>query len=138
MLYSICMGVCWDLFLQILLSVHENSCIRNALHKPILHRRYIDDTIFSFKINTNIKEFVNFSDIQHLNIKFTCEEEIEGCIPFISISLHCCLKNTCTTVYRKATFTGLYINYESNISAINKLLIIWSFLCCANHLRTNL
>ena len=47
-------------------------------------------------------EFVNFLNCQHPNMKFTFEEEIDGCIPFIGRNLHRCLGNSLqkNNVYR--------------------------------------
>ena len=57
---------------------------------------------------------------------------------FIGINLHRYLGNIYTTVYRKATFTGLYVNYKSNIPATFKSSIVWSLMFCAYYCNTNL
>ena len=56
------------IFTNIFMSTHESLWLKNAQYKPILYRRYIDDTFLVFKSNANIKKFVNFLNIQHPNI----------------------------------------------------------------------
>ena len=100
-----------SIFANIFMLAHEISWLKNTPYKLILYRRYIDDTFLVFKSNTNIKKIENFLNIQRPNIKFTFKEEIDGCILFIGINLHCYLGNTYTTVYTKAMFKGLYVHY---------------------------
>ena len=41
--------------------------------KPVLYRRYVDDTFLLFENESNIDLFLQFLNSQHPNISFTCD-----------------------------------------------------------------
>ncbi|XP_069977196.1 uncharacterized protein [Penaeus vannamei] len=96
-----------------------NDCPANF--KPILYRRYMDDTFLLFNDPSHINPFLSYLNSQHPNIKFTCETEQNNKLSFLdtSITFH----NNCfyTSTYRKPTFTGLGLHYLSYIPHIYKL-----------------
>ena len=94
-----------------------------------------------FEPSADIKDFVTFLNSQQLNLRFTYEEEIDGYLPFIGITIVHDINKPgflSTKVYRKLTFTGLYTNFNSNIPALFKLTVVWSLLHRAYQLSTNL
>ena len=107
-----------------------------------LYRRYVDDTFLIFEPTADIKDFVTFLNSQHPNLRFTYEEEIDGYLPFVGITIFHDINKPgflSTKVYRKPTFTGLYTNFNSNVPALFKLAVVWSLLHRAYQLlSTNL
>ena len=43
--------------------------------KPVLYRRYVDDTFLVFRDSTHVNKFLEYLNRQHPKIKFTCELE---------------------------------------------------------------
>jgi hypothetical protein len=50
---------------------------------------------------------------QHPNIKFTIEHEVKNRLPFLDTCVIRTVNGYKTTVYRKKTFTGMYLNWNS-------------------------
>ena len=92
-----------------------NNCPENF--KPILYRRYVDDTFLIFKERSHIDEFCNYLNSKHPNIHFTKEYENEGKLSFLDVNV--CKEERGETmgfnfnIFRKGTFTGLGMNYLS-------------------------
>jgi hypothetical protein len=86
-----------------------------ASFKPILYKRYMDDTFVLFKNKDQSSKFLNYINEFHPNIKFTIENEENNCLPFLDILVE---RNPqfpkfITSIYRKKTFTGLSLNFYS-------------------------
>ena len=93
----------------------EEKWLENCPHdfKPLLYRRYVDDTFLIFNSPDHVALFLNFLNSRHINIEFTCDLENNKSLPFLD--LHVKRQESCftTTIYRKATFTGLLSKFES-------------------------
>ena len=83
--------------------------------KPILYKRYMDDTFVLFENKDQSLKFLNYINEFHSNIKFTIENETNNCISFLDILVerHPQHPKFITSVYRKKTFTGLSLNFYS-------------------------
>ena len=104
--------------------------------KPIYYRRYVDDSFVIFKAREHAQQFLHYLNAQHNNIKFTCETERNGVLPFLDVNIR---RAECfhTSVYRKPTFTGLYTNFSSFIPDkykvnLAKSLFYRSYKICSN------
>ena len=75
------------IFANIFMSAYEQTWLEEAPVKPLSYRRYVDDTFLIFEPTANIKDFVTFLNSQHPNLRFTYEEEIDGYLPFIGITI---------------------------------------------------
>ena len=64
---------------NIFLCYHEKIWLQNcpSEFKPVIYRRYVDDTFPFFRSKYHIEKFRNYSNRQHKNIKFTSETENE-------------------------------------------------------------
>ena len=71
------------------LCFHENiwlsDCPENF--KPILYRRYVDDTFLLFKHKSHIELFLNYLNNKHSRIKFTCEVEESSSLNFLDLKI---------------------------------------------------
>ena len=68
--------------------------------------------------------FLVYLNGKHPNIKFTIETEKDKKLPFLDVLITSNNGNFETSVYRKMTFTGLFMNYRSFLPEIYKLGLI--------------
>jgi len=90
--------------------------------------RYVDDIFATLKDKTTANSILDFLNKQHPNIKFTIEKEESNSLPFLDTRVVRNVGKYTTTIYRKKTFTGVYLNWRSltarkyKIGLINCLL----------------
>ena len=79
----------------------------------IVYKRYIDYIFVIFNSYLQLLKFVGYMNHQHPNIKFTFEVEKNNNFPFLDIKI--CRENNqlTTSVFRKPTFFGVFINFDS-------------------------
>ena len=105
--------------------------------KPVIYRRYVDDTFLLFRWNNHIEKFRNYLNRQHKHIKFTSEIEIENSILFLDIKITRDNDKFLTSVYRKLTFSGVFTNFGSLISKSYKYNLLFTLLHGAFKLCSN-
>ena len=79
---------------------------------PLTYKRYVDDTSFFHSCD----EFNNFLvKLNHLHpsLKFIYETERDDMLPFLDVLVHEHADHFSTSVYRKPTFKGLYMRWNS-------------------------
>ena len=105
---------------NLFLAYHERNWLENCpvSFKPILYKRYVDDCFLAFKRRDHAELFLNYLNQQHRNIKFTMEEEENNKINFLDCTLTKSENGNTTSiifnVFRKLTFTGLGMNFQSH------------------------
>ena len=100
-----------------------------------LYARYMDDIIMSIKrahITTKLSEINNL----HPMLKFTIEYEVNGELPFLDMKLLNENGSLSSTWYRKATDTGLMLNYHALAPRRYKKSVVAGFAhriyrCCS-------
>ena len=105
--------------------------------KPLLYKRFVDDTFLLFENEDQIPKFLSYLNSRHKNIKFTVEHEKDNSLPFLDTLVVRDGNHISTSVFRKATFTGLGTNFLSFIPEqfkINsiKTLLFRGFKVCSN------
>jgi hypothetical protein len=87
--------------------------------------RYVDDIFILIKDLANMDKVLNFINNFHKNIKFTYEIEKDFILPFLDVKI---LRREnvgfIISVYRKKTFTGVYLNWNSLTSRRYKIGLI--------------
>ena len=82
--------------------------------KPLLYRRYVDDVFLIFSSQSEMHNFFDWMNIQHVNIRFTKEIESNNTLPFLDVLVKREPKGCIsTTIYRKPTFAGVYLKWDS-------------------------
>ena len=102
-------------FANLFLCFHENNWLQNCplQFKPKLYRRYVDDTFLIFSDPSHIPLFLTYLNSQHPNINFTYEMEKDCTLNFLDVTINRKNNSFCTSVYRKSTFTGLGLRFDS-------------------------
>ena len=108
----------------------ENIWLQNcpSHFKPIVYRRFADDTFLLFRSKNHVEKFRNYLNKQHKNIKFTSEIEENGSLSLLDIKISRENNKFVTSVYRKPTFTGVFTNFQSFVPDIYKRGLIETLL----------
>ena len=96
--------------------------------KPVVYKRYVDDIFVLFKSKEHLKLFVNYMNSKHRNIKFTFETEDSNNFSFLDVKITRQNKRFVTSIFRKATFSGVFTNYDSFISDTYKIGLVHTLL----------
>ena len=96
---------------------HEKIWLQNcpSKFKPVIYRRYVDDTFLLFRLKHHIEKFRNYFSRQHKNIRFTSETENENSMSLLDIKISRDSNKFTTSVYRKLTFGRVFTNFGSFI-----------------------
>ena len=111
---------------NVFLCHHETKWLDNCPQefKPVLYRRYVDDCFLLFKDMSHVDMFHNYLNSQHERMKFTCEVEENGSLPFFDVLVSKENGYFNTSVYRKTTNAGLGMKFNSAISNKYKFNLI--------------
>ena len=99
-------------FAGIIMVELENSIVPKLHSHLQFWKRYADDT-FTIVKEGSISHVLQQLNSFHPNIQFTFEIESSGRIPFLEFLIIRKKSKIETTVYRKSTDTGIYLNWFS-------------------------
>ena len=118
------------------LCFHEQLWLDNCPleFKPILYKRYVDDTFILFENQSHCIKFLDYLNSQHPNIKFTKQEEVNNEISFLDVLVKRYNNKFFTSLFRKNTFTGLGSNFFSFCPPIFKINAIKTLIYRAYHI----
>ena len=92
--------------------------------KPFICLRYVDDTFVSFRSRSNALSFFDKLNQLHSSLTFTMEEENNGQLAFLDVLVERRDSSFLISVYRKPTFTVLYLSWHSLAPKSKKLNLI--------------
>ena len=96
---------------------------------PPTHSRRCVDYIFSnFNNSFEAKEFFNYINTSHPNIKFAMEPEVEKIIPFLDFLIDNSLNFLKSSINHKSSYSGLLLNFTRFISRFYKIGLINSLI----------
>ena len=100
---------------NLFLAYHEEKWLKECpvQFKPKFFRRYVDDVFLLFDNRDQVKKFLRYLNSRHRNIRFTYEEEQNDTLAFLDIKITRGPEGFTTSVYRKKTFSGVYLNFGS-------------------------
>ena len=104
--------------------------------KPILYKRYVDDTFLLFKNVRHVDLFLNYVNSKHPNIRFTKELEEDKKLSFLDVTVTRIDNKFETSVFRKKTFTGLGSHYLSFEPMLYKINAVRTLIFRAYHLSS--
>ena len=103
------------IFANIFMEEFEQKAINSATFKPEVWLRYVDDTFAIWRHGQDrLNEFTDHINNISPTIKFTSEIEKNNQLAFLDVNVSKCGSGLKTSVYRKKTHTGKYLNFNSN------------------------
>ena len=95
---------------------------------PKVFKRYVDDIFVMFLCQSHLKDFVNYMNTKHPNIKFTSEFEQNDLFSFLDVKITCSNNHLITSVFRKATFSSVFTNFKSFMPVTYKFGLVHTVL----------
>ena len=95
---------------------------------PKVFKRYVDDIFVMFLGQSNLKDFVNYMKTKHPNIKFTSEFEENDSFSFLDVKITRRNNQLVTSVFCKATFSGVFTNFKSFMPVAYKFGLVYTLL----------
>ena len=101
---------------------------------PALYVRFVDDSFTWFDSLEDSQICLGILNDLHPSIRFTCEHEQANKLPFLDVLVEKSSQGTVTSVYRKPTFTGQYIMFDSYCSYQYKVNLVRNLVDRANRI----
>ena len=97
---------------NIFVGYYENKLFQ-TINELFFYTRYVDDTFSSFRTKADADQFFLTLNSLHPALKFTMEKEANQTLSFLDVKVDKSEKQFQTSVYRKPTFTGRYMRWDS-------------------------
>ena len=81
-----------------------------------------------FPCQSRLNDFMNYMNTKHQIIKLTSEFEKNDSFSFSYVKVTRSKNQLVTSVFRKATFNGVFINFKSFMSVTYKFGLVYTFL----------
>ena len=88
--------------------------------KPSFYKRYVDDIFILFENSNQVNEFDKYLNSRHSNMNFSKEQDSSISLLDILISRNQNRNSFVTSIYRKPTFSGIYLYFRSYAPMIYK------------------
>ena len=128
---------------NIFVGYYEEKLFSQTQKSPT-YFKYVDDTFAIFDHEAEADKFLNKLNCLHPSLRFTFEKEKGKCLPFLDVYVERTDVGFETTVYRKLTFTGQYLCWESfsplkrKISLISTLVHRALMICTKRRLNAEI
>ena len=113
-----------------------SECPPDILTK--VFKRYVDEIFVKFLFQSHLKDFVNYMNSKHPNIKLTLEFEENDSFCFLNVKITRRNNQLVTSVFPKATFSGIFTNFKSFMPVGHKFGLVYillhrSFSICSSY-----
>ena len=100
---------------NIFLTCQEDRWLDNypIQFRPRYYLRYVSDVFRMSERKDQVKKFLRYMNSHLQNIQFTFEKESNNKISFLDVSITRMDNKLVTSLHRKKTFSGVYMNYNS-------------------------
>ena len=109
---------------NIFLGFYEAKLFAHCKKQPLYYKRYVDDTFVIFDQKDDAQDFLLNLNSLHASLTFTTEEETNSSLPFLDVLVQRDGASLVTSVYRKKTFTGEYMKWNSFSPVKRKINLI--------------
>jgi hypothetical protein len=107
----------------------EKLALYTTEYKPAKWLRYVDDTFIVWPhCPDKLQEFFHHINNLRPSIQFTMERETNNHLPFLDVLVTKNGSILSTNVYRKPTYTGRYLHFDSNHPHHVKRGVVRSFI----------
>ena len=103
----------------------------SEISKPSVYFRYVDNTFVIFQNEKESEEFLTRLNGLHSSLRFTFEKEKNNTLPFFDVFVERAKASYETNIYRKPTFTGPYLRWESFTPIKRKASLVSTLVHCA-------
>ena len=86
----------------------------------------MDDTFVLFRLRDHLINFRDYLSKCHPNMKFSFEEKKNGKLSFLDVKVSRDRNRSVATVYRKPTFSGVYMHFDSLLPTTYKFGMIFT------------
>ena len=93
--------------------------------KPIYFKRYVDDIFCLFQNEQQVNKFEKYLNSRHTSMNFSRVNEDNRCLSFLDVLISRHEDKFCTSLYKKPTFSGLYLNFKSFVPLLYKKGLIF-------------
>ena len=113
---------------NVFLSFYEMKWLEQCPNefKPVFYRRYIDDIFVLFESAEHLSKFHAYLNTCHPNMSFSFEQELNDKLSFLDEEVSRQQGKFVTSVYRKPTFSGIYTYFDSLLSEVYKVGMIYT------------
>ena len=92
---------------------YYESKLFQTTSKPEMYYRYMDDTFVVFSNEVECNLFLDSLNSLHPSLRFTLEKESNLALPLLDVLVEKFPSKFITSIYRKPTFTGQYLRWNS-------------------------
>ena len=92
----------------------EGMALESKSLKPTIRLRYIDDPFILWPHQEDVQILLDHVNSIRPSIQFTMEKESNNTLPFLNVLISQTEQGFTTSIYRKQTFTGQYLNFNSH------------------------
>ena len=92
---------------------YQEAKLFNIAKRPLLYSRYVDDTFAVFNNEKDCSTFFIHLNSLHPSLHFTYEKESNHSLPFLDMLVERHDSEFVTSVYRKLTFIGQYLRWNT-------------------------
>ena len=110
--------------------------------KPYIHLRYVDNTFACFSSCNEALSFFHWLNDLYPSLTFTMDEEKHNQLPFLDVLVERHSFAFVTSIYRKPTFTGLYLSWDAfalkskKVNLIKCLIFRALKICSDNRIKS--
>ena len=99
---------------NIYMEYFEEMALRSTLPKPSMWLRYVNDTFILWLHQEDVQILLDHGNSIRPSIQFTKEKEQDNKLPFLDVLVTRSEQGFRSSLYRKLTFTGQYLSFNSH------------------------
>ena len=92
---------------------YYEALLFKRVNRPLMCYRYVNDTLAAFNDEDECNEFFSHLNSLHPAHRFTFDKKCNRTLPFFDVLVEKNDHEFVTSIYRKPTFTGQYIRWNS-------------------------
>ena len=99
---------------NIYMEYFEEMALGSTSLKPCMWLRYVNDTFILWPHQEDVQILLDHGNSIRPSIQFTMEKEQDNKLPFLDVLVTRTEQGFRSSVYRRSTFTGHYLNFNSH------------------------